>query len=114
MIIKQQKTMTKHISGDAKQCPWCFRWCLKDNSCNYIFACGLTDQGTFTVGTGCGRSWCFACGKKFCGLYIDPETGKKTLYAKDIHTKDCCKVDTYFVQSEFCCGGHNSHCEVRW
>ena len=29
------------MSTDAKQCPWCERWALKDTACNYIFACGL-------------------------------------------------------------------------
>jgi len=55
---------------DAKQCPWCDRWCLKDNACNYIFACGLaTGASDFLIHHGCGKSWCFECGKKFCGQY---------------------------------------------
>ena len=44
--------MTKE-SGDAKQCPWCQRWCLKDAACDYIFACGLETKGTFVKGAGC-------------------------------------------------------------
>jgi len=36
--------------ADAKQCPWCKQWALKDRSCNYIFACGLDDNGTFHKG----------------------------------------------------------------
>ena len=80
------------MSADAKQCPWCERWCLKDNACNYIFACGLQANGNFTVGTGCGRSWCWECGKKFCGQYINQETGQKTNLAKDDHDFECCAV----------------------
>lgn len=97
----------------AKECPWCKRYCLKDNKCNYIFACGLTDKNTFTPGTGCGHSWCFECGKKFCGLYIDPDTGKKRHDAKEAHSS-CCISEIGFVQSDYCPGGHNSHCEKRW
>ena len=48
---------------DAKQCPWCARWCLKDAACAYVFACGLETTGTFHVGKGCGKSWCWTCGK---------------------------------------------------
>jgi hypothetical protein len=100
---------------DAKQCPWCERWCLKDDACNYIFACGLqTGAGGFVIGAGCGRSWCWECGKKFCGQYIDPETGKKTSDAREGHDAECCKKDLNFKQDEYCPGGHNSHCAYRW
>jgi hypothetical protein len=99
---------------EAMQCPWCKRWCLKDNACNYIFACGLDDKGKFHIGSGCGRSWCFKCGLKFCGQYYDEKTGQKTPLAKDMHNIDCCKTEESFKESEFCGGGHNSHCEKRW
>jgi hypothetical protein len=99
---------------DAKQCPWCERWCLKDTACNYVFACGLQTKGGFVIGTGCGKSWCFECGKKFCGTYIDPGTGKKTKDAKEHHDSECCKKEKDFKQEEYCPGGHNSHCNKRW
>lgn len=102
------------MANDAKQCPWCQRWCLKDNACNYIFACGLPTVGAFVVDTGCGRSWCWFCGKKFCGVYIDPLTGKKLPDAKENHTASCCKDETGFIEADYCGGGHNSHCERRW
>lgn len=102
------------MTDDAKQCPWCQRWCLKDMACNYIFACGLPTQGPFVVGTGCGRSWCWSCGKKFCGIYIDPLTGKKRPDAKEGHNASCCSMEAGFVETEYCGGGHNSHCERRW
>ena len=103
------------MSNDAKQCPWCERWCLKDNACNYIFACGLqSEKSKFEVGTGCGRSWCWECGKKFCGQYIDVSTGRKTPNARENHNKECCIQEKGFQQSEYCPGGHNSHCEKRF
>ena len=98
---------------DAKMCPWCERWCLKDAACNYIFACGLETNGIFTVGTGCGRSWCWECGKKFCTPYIDSTTGRKFPNAIENHG-DCCQFETGFVKGEYCGGGHNSHCNKRW
>ncbi len=100
--------------NDAKTCPWCERWCLKDNACNYIFACGLVTEGKFVLGAGCGRSWCWECGKKFCGMYIDPATGQKKHDARESHNGECCMKDPDFKKEEYCCGGHNSHCEKRW
>lgn len=102
------------MSKDAKQCPWCERWCLKDDACNYIFACGLQTSGAFVVGAGCGKSWCWQCGKKFCGLYYNPETGTKSPEAKESHNNTCCSNEQSFKQGDYCPGGHNSHCEKRW
>lgn len=102
------------MSTDAKQCPWCARWCLKDAACNYIFACGLQTNGRFEPHTGCGRPWCWQCGKKFCGVYVDPATGARSPGARDSHTATCCKNEAGFVEAEYCPGGHNSHCDQRW
>ena len=102
-----------NIMNDAKQCPWCERWCLKDDACNYIFACGLQSDSMFIVGAGCGRSWCWLCGKKFCGVYIDPENGKKNQGAKEYHDSICCSKEAGFIMEDYCAGGHNSHCEKR-
>lgn len=101
------------MSNDAKQCPWCQRWALKDNACDYVFACGLTDKNVFMKGLGCGRSWCWTCGKKYCTLYYNPETGQKEAGAKDNHNS-CCMGEKGFVQEEYCEGGHSSHCGRRW
>lgn len=99
--------------SDAKQCPWCQRWCLKDAACNYVFACGLETGGKFHVGAGCGRSWCWECGKKFCMPYIDPFTGQKLPNAIENHGT-CCFLEAGFTREEFCGGGHNSHCAKRF
>ena len=95
---------------DAKQCPHCGRWALKDAACAFVFACGLETNGSFVVGTGCGKSWCWTCGKKFCGAYIDSNTGKKLPTAQDVHG-DCCKLEG--DQDQYCPGGHSSHCKIR-
>jgi hypothetical protein len=101
------------MSQDAKQCPWCARWCLKDMACNYIFACGLDTSRGFVVGAGCGKSWCFACGKKFCGQHTDPTTGHRMASARDHHDANCCKQESGYVKEDYCSGGHNSHCGPR-
>lgn len=102
------------MSSDAKQCPWCERWCLKDAACNYIFACGLDSKNKFHIGQGCGKSWCWQCGKKFCSLYYDPITGSRLPGAKDTHDNLCCRGEPGFKESAYCPGGHDSHCAKRW
>ena len=97
---------------DAKECPWCFRWCMKDNACNYIFACGLDEKNIFHASMGCGRSWCWECGKKFCSQYY-LANGKKSSDAKESHA-NCCEKEENFSRETFCSGGHNSHCDKRW
>jgi hypothetical protein len=99
---------------DPKQCPWCLRWCLKDNACSYIFACGLDHTNKFHIHAGCGRSWCWDCGKKYCTPYYDSESGIRRVDAKDMHTSECCKKEEGFKQEEYCGGGHSSHCSRRW
>lgn len=98
--------------ASGKQCPWCSRWCLKDNACSYIFACGLDDKA-FHKESGCGRSWCWDCGKKYCSLYYDPVTGVKCPDARDQHG-ECCARESGFKQEDYCGGGHSSHCAKRW
>lgn len=99
-------------AGDAKQCPWCARWALKDAACAFIFACGLDVHGVFHVGSGCGRSWCWECGKKYCGWYMNPADGRKCEIARETHA-GCCELMPGFVAAEFCTGGHSSHCAPR-
>lgn len=100
--------------NDARQCPWCKRWCLKDNACSYIFACGLDDKNKFHKDLGCGRSWCWDCGLKYCTLYYNPDTGKQQPDAKDQHNALCCREEPGFKEEEYCKGGHSGHCGRRW
>ena len=100
-------------SKDAKCCPWCQRWCLKDNACDYVFSCGLDEKNVFHVGKGCGRTWCWTCEKKYCSQYHDPATGQRLPTAKDNHD-ECCRQESGFSQEDYCPGGHNGHCGKRW
>jgi len=100
---------------DGQQCPYedCKRWCVKVG-CTYIIACGLDEHGVFHVGKGCGRAFCFACGKKYCEQQYDPNTGIRSTTFRSQHDTTCCTREQGFQQSEYCEGGHNPHCPKRW
>jgi hypothetical protein len=68
----------------------------------------------FHIGKGCGKSWCWECGKRFCGQYMDAFSGIKNVDAKENHDSECCKKENGFTQEEYCPGNHNSHCSKRW
>jgi hypothetical protein len=100
-------------SSDAKACPWCERWCLKDAACHYVFSCGLDFNNVFHVGKGCGRTWCWVCCKKYCSQYHDPVTGQRLPTAKDHHDASCCTREPGYKKEDYCPGGHNPHCGTR-
>jgi len=93
------------------ECPWCSRVWAKDEACNWV-CCGLLADNKFAVGFGCGKQFCFQCGKKLCTLHFDPETGQKKESTSQ-HTKECCDVEAkercVKHDDEYCIGGHNSH-----
>lgn len=101
------------------QCPWCDRWCLKDDNCMYIFACGLDYRGVFHPDSGCGNSFCFQCGLKYCGPYYtsgvsqNQKKYEKHANARDTHDSKCCIKSSSFCPLQFCAGGHSSHCPPR-
>ena len=95
------------------QCPWCSRWCLKDDNCMFIFACGLDAKNVFHSELGCGNSFCFQCGLKYCGPYYDLKNSKKHMNARDQHDESCCQKSSLFCPQQYCKGGHSSHCPPR-
>ena len=97
---------------DGTQCPWCERWTLKDQACNHV-VCGVSTAGGFSLGHGCGRQFCFQCGKKLCAPVHDAETGAR-LGGRTSHSAACCPAEAGFAQEEYCPGGHNSHTSQRW
>jgi len=110
---KHDKPVVIHIElgPDGIECPFCGIGFVKDNNCMYV-TCGLGN--VFRVGYGCGRSFCFQCGKKFCGQHYDPETGLLALTYRDTHDAVCCTKEPDFSKDTYCPGGHNSHCSKRW
>jgi hypothetical protein len=99
------------------QCPWCSRLCTKDSACNWV-TCGLTKDAAgkdvFQIEFGCGRQWCFTCGRKLCTALYDATSGTRHAGARTSHTADCCRAETGFSTSQYCGGGHNSHTAARW
>ena len=87
----------------ARCCPWCGRWALKDDACNWV-CCGYAANGAFHIGAGSGQQFCFACGGKLCGLLFHPHTGARQPGTSTQHTAACCGLGV-----DFCPGGHNSH-----
>lgn len=92
----------------AKQCPWCKRWSLKDEQCNYV-VCGRPEIGRFVLGAGCGRAWCFACEGKLCGRMFCGETGAMLDPNEDHNHNNDPEAKTTCSEEGFCSGGHNSH-----
>lgn len=93
----------------VRTCPWCAQQCLKDAACNHV-VCGVCDTGAFCIGAGCGRSFCFHCEKKLCSRLFDPTTGTQLSGGRMQHDARCCSAEPGYVASEYCPGGHNSHC----
>jgi hypothetical protein len=91
----------------AKQCPWCQRWCLKDNQCNYV-VCGRNHLNQFVPKAGCGRAWCYQCGKKLCGRMYSEE-GTLLNPNEDHNWGHSPTPDDPCTGPDYCPGGHNSH-----
>jgi len=102
-----------HFGSDVKMCPHCGEAFWKDERCSFMF-CGLGEDGIFRVGYGCGRSFCFECGKKYCGYHYDKLTGKKLPFFTEQHNSTCCQTENGFRKEDYCPGGHSSHCAQRW
>ena len=95
------------MSDLAKQCPWCDRWCLKDDQCNYV-VCGRNSQNQFVPQAGCGHAWCYQCGKKLCGrMYA--EDGTLLDPNEDHNIRHRPTPDDPCSGPDYCPGGHNSH-----
>jgi hypothetical protein len=110
---EQENTLKEVLSiASVKCCPWCGFAFEKDENCSFVY-CGLLGDGNFTS-FGCGRSFCWTCGKKYCGLHYDTETRQKLSTFKSQHDTNCCEQEKGFIQDSYCPGGHSSHCAKRW
>ncbi len=98
---------------DVKQCPHCGGAFCKDENCSHVY-CGLDGRNQFRVGFGCGRCFCFTCGKKLCSQHYDPHTGVQLSTYKNSHDAICCTLEPGFTKETYCPGGHSGHCAPRW
>lgn len=71
----------------TKHCPHCDNSCKGTIETAYII-CGYDDHLNGFNWKGCGRDWCFVCGKKLCKQWNENE-----LYTDEQrnHNKECCK-----------------------
>jgi hypothetical protein len=92
---KTNNMLNNDSSLVTKKCPHCHHDCISCDNTTYII-CGYQNIYTGFDMIGCGRDWCFRCGKKLCkqwhenSLFID---------INRIHNDECCKV--YAEQNNF-------------
>ena len=109
-----QSTNTKFtFPEDVMFCPHCGEMMCKDDRCSFVY-CGLGGDDVFRVGFGCGKAFCYTCGKKYCGQHYDAQNGQKLPAFRENHDARCCASEPGFQQAEYCCGGHSKYCNVRW
>ena len=99
--------------SDVMFCPHCRELFCKDERCSFVF-CGLGGDDVFRVGFGCGKSFCYTCGKKYCGQHYDPKNGDRLTSFRDKHDATCCRNEKGFQMDDYCPGGHSAHCSARW
>lgn len=74
------------VEYEKKECPHCGHICVAPKGTEYII-CGYTDPHKGYDMKGCGRDWCFSCGKILCKTW-----DKNTLFLESnrYHDGDCC------------------------
>ena len=70
-----------------KKCPHCNHDCKVDGKTTYVI-CGYSDSHSGYDWEGCGKDWCFQCGKILCKQWE-----MDSLFVKNnrIHNDECCK-----------------------
>lgn len=70
----------------VKKCPHCNHQCIGTCLTEYVI-CGYTDSHNGYDWKGCGKDWCFKCGKLLCKSW---ETDKLFLNMNRYHDGTCC------------------------
>lgn len=71
----------------TKQCPHCFKDCVAPIGTEYTI-CGYTNSRTGYDLVGCGKDWCFKCGKMLCKKW---DLYQLFLPTNKHHNNECCK-----------------------
>jgi DNA-directed RNA polymerase subunit N (RpoN/RPB10) len=89
--------LTSNNGTAHKFCPHCKYKQYASNTTNYII-CGYDDNGNGRDLEGCGRDWCFKCGKMLCKKWDDDE-----LYVKihRVHDSRCCKRYAQYIDKDY-------------
>lgn len=92
----------KNIKLISKKCPHCNNSCLLNENHKYVI-CGYTDTHTGYDWNGCGKDWCFKCGKKLCKSWIE---NNLHVEINRTHNKECChthsKIHGFNYPDDYC------------
>jgi hypothetical protein len=83
-----KKRKNKNNNYISKHCPHCNHLVSVPNNTNYVI-CGYHDHNTGYDHKGCGKDWCFNCGKKLCKNWMEHNL---CLESNRIHNDECCKL----------------------
>jgi hypothetical protein len=88
-LIKQKTIELSYentVSTINKNCPHCAYACNAPIDTKYII-CGYANSHTGYDWKGCGKDWCFECGKMLCKSW---DANQLFLESNRIHNMDCC------------------------
>lgn len=71
----------------TRPCPHCSHLCSVDPGSEYVI-CGYTNMKVGYDWKGCGKDWCFLCGKILCKTW---DTNELFLEMNRYHDSECCK-----------------------
>jgi hypothetical protein len=87
----------------TNECPHCKKKCTIASDTNYII-CGYSDTHTGYDWEGCGKDWCFTCGKMLCKTW---DQNQLFIDINRIHDSVCClehsKKTGHSYPTEYCC-----------
>lgn len=75
------------VENIIKNCPHCFKECIAPIDTEYTI-CGYTNSKTGYDLVGCGKDWCFKCGKMLCKKW---DIHQLFLATNKHHDSECCK-----------------------
>ena len=86
-VIFDKPDIDKKSELERKNCPHCGNLCIAPHDSEYII-CGYSDSQKGYDFHGCGKDWCFKCGKILCKVW-DRDTLFLELHR--FHNNNCCE-----------------------
>jgi hypothetical protein len=105
-------THNREVNTIAKKCPHCSYILMLPDTVDYVI-CGYHSNRGYDW-AGCGRDWCFQCGKKLCKNW---ETDELNLTHNRFHDDICCQKhakDNNAKYPDEYCHCTNMHNKKRW
>lgn len=90
VMLKEESIVPipENIETKSAKCPHCKHVCVTDIGTKYII-CGYVDKKTGYDWKGCGKDWCFECGKMLCKSW---DGDQLFLEMNRHHDDQCCKL----------------------